>query len=56
MAAALPAETAATSLQDSKLPYRSIMAFLTAGGAPRRIFSASIAASAAEKGVTDENG
>jgi hypothetical protein len=47
--------TAATSLQDSELPYRSIMACLTSGGASRRIFSASTTASAIENGVSEED-
>jgi hypothetical protein len=56
MAATLVPVTDATSPQDSELPYRSIMASRTLGGASRRMVSASIAASAAVKGVSDEDG
>lgn len=47
MALAVVAVLAATSLQDSEPPYRIIIASRTLGGAFTRIFSASMAASAA---------
>jgi hypothetical protein len=54
MAAGLVAVLAATSAQDSELPYRIIRASRTLGGASARILSASIAASTAEIGEEDE--
>ena len=54
IAPGLVAVLAATSLQDSELPYRIISASRTLGGASARILSASIAASTAEIGEQDE--
>jgi hypothetical protein len=54
IAPGLVAVLAATSLQDSELPYRIISASRTLGGASARILSASIAASTAEICESDE--
>src|SRR5260370_15133978 len=55
MAPGLSAVLAATSLQDSELPYLIIIASRTRGGASPRILSTSIAASMAEMGELDED-
>src|SRR5579885_34480 len=56
IAAGVVAVIAATSIQESELPYRIMIASRTLGGASRRIRSASMAASAAGNGVSGEVG
>ena len=55
MASRLVPVLAATSAQDSALPYRSITASRTQVELPARILSASSAASVDEKGVSEED-